>query len=47
MSLDTYLDDDSASALRFADPGTYEVVTVQAGDVSANFTGPMLCSYYD
>ena len=45
MSFDTYLDYDTASALRFADPGTYEVVNVQSNDVSADFTGAVLCSH--
>ena len=39
MSFDTYLDYDTASALHFANPGTYEVVNVQSDDVSADFTG--------
>ena len=39
MSFDTYLDDDTASALRFADPGNYEVVNVHSGDVSADLMG--------
>lgn len=34
MSLDTYLDQDTATSLLFAAPDYYETIEQQAGDVS-------------